>query len=330
MKNKNVKTNATYGELKKSGNKPMPWELARGKEYQEYRKKWEDYPKKQIEPDAPLHLDIETTNLCNLKCSMCMRTSLSKKGLLRIGSMEFDFYKHLIDQAAQMNVYSVKFNYLGEPLIHPDVVKQVAYAKEKGIKEVMFNTNAVMLKPDMSKKLLDAGIDSIFFSVDSPYPEKYNDIRKGANFHKVKKNIENFMKIKEEGGYDHVQTRVSLVLMDQTDQELDDYKSMFLDMVGIIGYGEYTDRDKNYGDKPVENFSCAQPFQRMFITWDGFVFPCCFDDKQEMILGNANEEKLIDIWHNDAYKNLREHMRKGTYYKLPLCRKCYIPYAQIG
>ncbi|MCG8688391.1 MAG: hypothetical protein MI892_26200, partial [Desulfobacterales bacterium] len=93
MKKTNVKANATYGEIKKSGDKPMPWELARGKEYQEYRKKWEDYPKEQIEPDAPLHLDIETTNLCNLKCSMCMRTSLSKKGLLRIGSMEFDFYK---------------------------------------------------------------------------------------------------------------------------------------------------------------------------------------------------------------------------------------------
>ena len=327
-----TKPNAMYGEIRKTGDEPLEWELNRGPGYWEYRKKWEEYPKKQIVPEGPLHLDIETTNLCNLKCRMCPRTVSVNKGEFQTGVIEFEFYSYLIDQGADFNACSVKFNYLGEPLVHPDVVKQVAYAKRKGFVEVMFNTNAVLLNSEMSRKLLDVGLDSIFFSVDSPYPEKYNEIRKGSDFHRIVRNIENFMRIKEEGGYKSVQTRASMVLMDQDEQELEDYKKVFLDLVGIIGYGEYIDRKRDYGTElgTMDGFVCAQPFQRMFINWDGTVFPCCVDDKSLMNMGNAHETSLIDIWHNKKYNNLRDHMKSGTYFELALCKRCYVPHSKIG
>lgn len=270
----NVKPNATYSEIRKTGNTLMEWELNRSAEYWKYRKKWEEYPKNKTISKFPIHLDIEITNRCNLKCEMCMRTSLVAEDRLPIGSMEFDFYKHLIKQASEHHASSVKFNFLGEPLLHPDVIEMVAYAKQKGLIEVLFNTNTMLLTSDMSRRLLDAGLDSIFFSVDSPYPEKYNKIRKGSDFNQVKRNIEEFIRIKESGGYKHVQTRVSCVLMDQNEKELEDYKNIFVDLVGIIGFGEYIDREKNYGAEIIEGFACAQLFQRMFVTWDGLVFAC--------------------------------------------------------
>ena len=140
----NIKTNATYGETRKNGDRPLEWELNRGPEYWEYRRKWEEYPKKQITPEGPLHLDIETLNLCNLACGFCPRTVEVNKGTYSTGIMKFDFYSNLIDQGADFNACSVKFNFMGEPLMHPDVIKQVAYAKQKGFIEVMFNTNAVL------------------------------------------------------------------------------------------------------------------------------------------------------------------------------------------
>ena len=149
MEKCDTKPNATYGEIRKTGDEPMEWELNRGTEYWEYRKKWEEYPKKQIVPEGPLHLDIETTNLCNLKCKMCPRTVSVNKGEFRTGVIEFEFYSYLIDQGADFNACSVKFNYLGEPLVHPDVVKQVAYAKRRGFIEVMFNTNGTLLNSEM-------------------------------------------------------------------------------------------------------------------------------------------------------------------------------------
>jgi radical SAM protein with 4Fe4S-binding SPASM domain len=330
---KNVDPYATYSEIRAKP-KRTDWELARGPEYWEYRRKWEEYPKKLYAGDFPIHLDIETTNACNLRCPMCPRTVMALDKAGKVGFMDFEFYKSLIDQGAENGLCSVKLNYLGEPLIHPDIVKQVKYAKEKGIIEVMFNTNAVTLTEELSRKLLEAGLDSIFFSVDSPYPEKYNKIRVGADFHQVVKNIKKFVELRNKLGHKHVQTRVSMVLMENTPRELEDYKKFGLEELGVdaVGFGELIEYPLK-GDKYPKYFNpefvCAQLFQRMFIMWDGVVTPCCVDNDRELVMGNARKEKLKDIWHNKKYETLRKTHINGKYYEIPLCRRCYVPVSSL-
>ena len=47
--------------------------------------------------DFPLHIDIETTNICNLLCPMCPRTIQIDNGTyVDIGTMSMDFYKKII------------------------------------------------------------------------------------------------------------------------------------------------------------------------------------------------------------------------------------------
>ncbi len=127
------------------------WEEFRDEKYHEYRKKWSQCPIDKIVPDFPLHLDIETTNACNLRCPMCPRTILIEKdNFSKIGFMTKDDYANIIDQASKYGAYSIKLNYLGEPLLHKDVVWQVEYAKKKGLVDVMFNTNGALLTKDLS------------------------------------------------------------------------------------------------------------------------------------------------------------------------------------
>lgn len=45
---KKINPYATYGEIRKTLDK-MEWEKARGPEYWEYRRKWEERPKKWIQ-----------------------------------------------------------------------------------------------------------------------------------------------------------------------------------------------------------------------------------------------------------------------------------------
>jgi len=330
---KDIKPFSRYREESKTTGEEQEWEKARGPEYKEYRKEWIECPKKMKVRDFPIHLDIETTNACNLKCAMCPRTVQVNEGTFRkVGYIDFDFYKSLIDQGAENKLRSVKLSYLGEPLMHPDVVKQVKYAKEKGIIEVMFNTNAVLLTEEMSRDLLNAGLDSIFFSFDSMDPEKYNKIRIGADFHKVMSNIKRFVEIKNELGCKKVQTRCSLVIMDQTAEDIENYKKFWLEIVDKVGFGEWIDpaTEKKMYENINPNFVCNQVFQRMFVLWDGTVTPCCRDDRSEYILGDAKKEKLKDLWLGENFKNLRELMVKGEYYKIPICRKCYAPWAKQG
>lgn len=326
---KDIDPYATYGEHRKHGKK-MEWELARGAEYWECRRKWGEYPKKMHAGDFPIHLDIETTNACNLRCPMCPRTIMELDKTGKVGFMDFKLYKSLIDQGAENGLCSVKLSFLGEPLIHPDVVKQVKYAKDRGIIEVMFNTNAVTLTGELSRKLLDAGLDSIFFSVDHTDPEKYNETRVGADFHKVVNNVKKFVELRNKLGYKHVQTRISMVIMDQTTEELADYERFGFEELGVdgVGYGEFSEypfKEDKYPKYYNPDFVCAQLFQRMFIMWDGTVVPCCVDRDRELVMGDAKKEKLKDIWNNEKYKRLRGAHTTGRYHEIPLCRKCSLP-----
>ena len=145
-----------------------------GKKYFAYRKKWKDYPQKRIVGNFPLHLDIESTNTCNLNCPMCGRNWMKE----RLGFIDFGLYKKIINQAAKYHLPSVKLNYRGEPLLHPKISEMVRYAKEKGILEVQFNTNGLLLNEKKAKELIEAGLDRIIFSFDGATKKTYEKIRR--------------------------------------------------------------------------------------------------------------------------------------------------------
>lgn len=337
---KDVKPNATYSEVRAPN---LEWPKHRSKEYWEYRKKWNDYPKQFIVPDFPLCLDIETTNICNLLCPMCSRTIQIKDGTyVDIGTMSMELYKKIIDEGSENNLYSIKLNYLGEPLLDKYILDRIKYAKKKGVVDVMFNTNASLLTEEMSHNLLDAGLDSIFFSVDGINPDTFNKIRIGTDYLSVVNNIKNFVRIKNERNFKHVQTRVSMVLLPGLEKEIEKYTKFWLPIVGQVGYGEWinhsgegTIKKDSSGNEVISNydynpdFVCAQPFQRMFIMWDGICTPCCPDVARGYETGDATKNSIKEIWHGEKYKKMREAQIGGNYMDIEICRNCYIPQSKV-
>ncbi len=334
MKNlkRDIKANASYGEIRKNPNKQMEWEKLRSKEYWEYRKQWEEFPKTGVTSDFPLCINIETTNICNLDCIMCPRTVLiARNEFAETGMMNFDLYRKIIDEGEKYNLPSVKLQYLGEPLAHPDVAKQIKYAKDAGVLDVMFNTNATLLTEEKSHEILEAGIDAVFFSFDSMDPDTYNNIRIGADYDKVMENIMRFIEIKNSYGYKHVHTRTSMTIIEQGSQDLIEFEKYWLDYVDAVGFGIYHDVVEDGGKNTPYNasFTCAQPFQRLFVMWDGVVTPCCIDENRYLPLGNVNSQSIHDVWHGSVATNLRKKQIEGRYKEIDLCSKCYIPLTEL-
>jgi len=333
MNKDDVKPNGTYGEIRKNTDKLMKWEELRSPEYWEYRKNWEEYPKKGITPEFPLCINIETTNVCNLDCIMCPRTVLIARGTFAdVGLMEFDLYKKIIDEGEKYNLPSVKLQYLGEPLAHPDLGKQIKYAKDAGVLDVMFNTNATLLTEEKSHEILESGIDAIFFSFDSMDPDTYNKIRLGANYDEVMENILRFLDIKKKYGYEHVHTRASMTIIEHDVDDLKKFKDFWLEHVDACGFGIYHDvnEDGKEEDMPYnEDFACAQPFQRLFIMWDGVSTPCCIDENRYYKMGNVKHQSVYDVWHGPEATHMRQSQLDGTYNKIDICAKCYMPHTEL-
>lgn len=338
---KDIKPNATYFERRL---KDIDWPKNRSVEYWDYRRKWNEYPKKMQVSDFPLCLDIETTNVCNLQCSMCSRTIQIEDGTyVDIGTMSMELYKKIIDEGEQNNLCSIKLNYLGEPLLDKYILERIKYAKDHGVIEVMFNTNASMLTEEMSHKLLDVGLDSIYFSVDGINPETYNKIRIGTDYDTVINNIKNFVKIKNDGNYKHVQTRVSMTVLPGMENEMEDFAKFWLPIMGQVGFGEWVDA-RGKGTKKVvgkpksgevtvyENYNpdfvCSQPFQRMFIMYDGICTPCCTDVARGYAIGDVSENTVKEIWHGEKLTKLREAHISGRYPEIDICKNCYVPHAE--
>jgi MoaA/NifB/PqqE/SkfB family radical SAM enzyme len=133
-------------------------------------------------------LYIEPTNRCNLDCRTCMRNSWNEP----MGYMSKAVFAQIIDGVKSFSpVPEVFFGGFGEPLSHPQIVEMVSEAKKTGA-VVKLITNGILLTPDMSRSLLEAGIDFIWISIDGATPESYADIRLGAALPQVLENIKQF------------------------------------------------------------------------------------------------------------------------------------------
>lgn len=307
------------------------WEATLSEEYWRYRKRWNEDPENQVVGSFPIHLDIEATNACNLKCTMCPRTEMVKSGTLwNIQMLDFERYKHLIDEGVANGLCSIKYNYLGEPLMHKKIVDMIKYAKQAGVVDVMFNTNATLLDEKMSRKLIESGLDKLFFSFDSAYRDNYNSIRVGSDYDEVVGNIKRFMKIREEMEKLTPFTRVSMVLMKDNEQECEDYKKLFGPIVDAVAFIDYLDRGDLYDpDRMVvplgsrkAKFCCPQLWQRMIVHPDGVATVCCMDALRSVRMGNVFEQSAKDIWQSDEYQRMRELHANGRFEEIPLCANC--------
>jgi radical SAM protein with 4Fe4S-binding SPASM domain len=331
-----VPINVDYVEIgKESSDGLSPRERLLGPAYAEYRRMWVEHPQQHTVGDFPIHLDLEITSACDLRCVMCPRTIQIDDGTFReVKHMEWALFTKCVDEGVSHGLRSVKFNYLGEPLLHPRVVDMVRYCRDKGLVDVMFNTNATTLGEAKSRGLIEAGLTKIIFSVDSLEKERFERIRAKANFEQVMRNIKRFCEIREEMGSVTPITRASMTVMKKNRHELPAFIEYFGKIVDSVGYGELTQVE--YGNNSEflfddivrvvpQSFCCAQLWQRMVVWADGTVLPCCSDAKALMALGNAWTDSLYDLWRGPDVEAYRAIHMKGEYRRLQACRECSIP-----
>lgn len=332
--NKNIEVLIDHNHKFFNEDKLKKWEISQGDDYLNYRKIWNDYPKKGFVDTVPIHLDIEASSACNMKCVMCPRTDMLLDGTFwKVENFNYEQYKKLIDETTKHGkLKSIKFQYLGEPLVNKKLIEMIKYAKSRGVVDVMFNTNAALLTEKKSIEVINSGVDKVFFSFDSPYREKYNKIRVGGDYDQVLNNIKNFMKIRNDLNKSKPLTRVQMVLMKDNKKEWEEFKKLFEPIVDTVAFGWWMDYNLNNKKedfliedgttKPKGVFCCPQIWQRMFVHPDGVVTPCCFDAKRDLKMGNINDNTVQEIWNGKKYTELRKLHKSGKFFENDICRNC--------
>ena len=110
---------------------------------------------------------IEPTVACNLECITCFRNDWEQP----IGRMSDETFGSILDGLKALDpIPNVYFGGIGEPLFHPKTIKWISKVKELGVKVEMI-TNGTILTEKVSKKLVDAGLDVLWVSIDGASPE---------------------------------------------------------------------------------------------------------------------------------------------------------------
>jgi MoaA/NifB/PqqE/SkfB family radical SAM enzyme len=113
-----------------------------------------------------------------------------------LGKMTQETFEQILRDLEQISPRPlVFFGGIGEPLFHAKIIEMVEWVRAIGC-HVEIITNAVLLNAERSKRLIDAGIDTLWVSIDGAKPESYEDVRLGAELPRVIENIQTFRSLR--------------------------------------------------------------------------------------------------------------------------------------
>lgn len=68
---------------------------------------------------------------------------------------------------------------------------------------------------------------------------------------------------------------------------------------------------------------CMDPWQTIYINWEGVVSPCCGSyDYNKDSFGNVFKEDIYQLWNNEKYLNSRLRLKKKSHHLDTMCTTC--------
>src|SRR3989344_2380106 len=135
---------------------------------------------------TPIVVIIDPSSACNFRCAFCPTGDHRLIHLTKRfqGFLDFEIYKKCIDDlgAFGQNIHTLKLYKDGEPMLNPNFVEMVGYARSKAyIGKIMVTTNGSRLSRELSQRLVKSGLSIIHVSLEGMSAEKYRDFAK-VNF----------------------------------------------------------------------------------------------------------------------------------------------------
>lgn len=265
--------------------------------------------------DTPTYVEIETTIMCNAKCWFCPQ----KNTLRQPKYMEETVWKKIIDDTRGIGAIYRPF-LLNEPFADKRMPEIVEYIKQDPTAKVEFNTNASMLTPKVTDKIIKTGVDVMRFSIDGFYKSTFDESR-GISYDKVYEHVKYFLEQAKKADYP-IQTEVRMIKLPGTEHEQKEFKAYWEE------YGPddivFTDLYSYPWEGQTEStqLPCLKIEKELFFYVDGTATLCCWDSVGRQIIGDVKKENALDIWNGQEMNRCRGLLDTGQRDQLELCSRC--------
>jgi radical SAM protein with 4Fe4S-binding SPASM domain len=288
----------------------------------------------------PFILTVEPTNVCNLRCPLCVTGN--GRMTRTAGKLEFETFKRLIDELGDYLFYILLYQQ-GEPFINKSFLDFVAYAKTRRI-FVTTSTNAHYFDIDTARRTVASGLDSIIVSIDGASQTSYETYRVGGELAKVTAGVRNLVAERNRQRSRTPKVFIQFIMMRHNEREIASMRELTRDLgadklllktVQVETEAEavqwlpadesrrrYRTGNGSLQPKRKAIGPCVRPWTSSLINWDGSVVPCCFDKNGEYEFGSTkNGKEFSQIWMSEKYDLFRDKMLTERS-SLSICRNC--------
>lgn len=286
---------------------------------------------------SPFVVMIDPSSACNLKCKFCPTGDplIIKASGRWQGFMRPELFQKIISDLDLFPdpIKTLRLYKEGDPLVNPFFPELVEIARNgKNVRFIDTTTNGLLLKNNLSDKIIASGIDQINISINGLTSEQYKFYTKREiNFERLVDEIAYLYSIRGK-----CEIYVKCISEHLTDAE----KEKFFEIFGGISdriflehlqpnwpdfsfdYIQADYKVGHYGQPAKDKDVCPYIFYMMVINSDGTVSACVQDWGHKLIVGDCRIESVKDIWDGAKLHSLRlTHLRRKRC-DLGVCKSC--------
>lgn len=197
-----------------------------------------------------IHLNLELTDRCNLKCRMCGQFYMDEVHLGPETFMQWETWKALIDGLAGFpEEVALCPHWLGEPTFHPEFDRFIRYAFEQNegnrlFREFKLHTNGVRFDLSRAENLLECAnrggqrpdtFQFIHFSIDALSRPVYRHVKGADQRDRVYRNILTFLERRRSLGVFYPRITVAFIVMEENRADAPGFLSFWQQALTVGG-----------------------------------------------------------------------------------------------
>lgn len=282
----------------------------------------------------PRVLHIEGTNTCNAKCVFCAYPQMERPKQV----MPLEDFKRTIDEYMQLGGKYISMTpIVGDPFVDPHLFQRLDYLyQHPQIEGFYFYTNAILMKPEVSEKLLTyADKLQIYVSWGGFDRETYKAIMGVDRFERVSRNVEAFVEAKRRtnspiGFTIALRCPEAKRVGDLWEKFCSYQRERLLKIEYIESYDSWAGKVESENLKqldlrprlmPYKRGACELLFTDPIVLANRQINACaCRDVEAELIVGDLKDSSLSDIFTGDKIGQLIERHEQGDF--PDICKRC--------
>lgn len=293
---------------------------------------------------VPTIYTLGTSNICNLKCPMCVTGIGGQDKPLKF--MDFELFSDIINKIKDYAILVQLYNW-GEPFLHKDIIEMLKLCNEFNLNTEVSSNLSIKNIDEILEAIVKYRLKKLIVSFDGLNQEDYERYRVKGDITTVLENVKKINNFKKQYRSEFPIMQLQYLENKYTTTE----KEIIHDTYKDLGFDEYVIYDmlSMYGDQNKERLNswftkgqiennkyldmpesmlykkCTFLYNQMIVEQDGSIAPCCFTTNIKDDFTNWDSEKSInDMYNSIKFQEARKMFKTKVIEKNNTCAGCSV------